>query len=374
MASLKKQMQVIQKLIKLKRLDEARDVLMTINHTKAKALLKKLNKQSPEKDRYVPVDDDDADRPTPAEEVTVSAAGSPNFVFIFVSLLVLLVIMAGGVYAANEPVQPLMRSVSVVDDGCGAQTWYNRVAGVFADSIAFSPFMLIYVDSDQIAVNPELQQDVIARFNSRISALENTEVPPCMAAAQAHLLAAAQAGALAAERFNNTDPGRSFYQIGVMLDETIAAADELQAQNVTFFGQEEFAVQMLTDEQCPAYEWAMRQMYTDNQFILMIMVYDDVFEGSNLMASVQNYITSLRQQHVTLKYANAPACVSMAKIHLVDAIDAFAMIFEAAIGGDTYGMNLHNETMLQSLGWFYDELENQGLDPYHFGRGYILGY
>lgn len=368
MATLKKQMQVVQKLIKLNRFDEARDVLMTISHKKAKQMLKAINKKSPERDEYTGEDDDEDDL-SPR-----TAKGSPNLVFIVTSLLVLIAILGGGVAASTQEVELLTGSTVVTVDDCGVQRWYNTSNGAFADMTSFSLFGLIYVSGNRYYTDQIAQQNVVEYFQERINTLEALDTPECAQQAKEYLVAALTASMLAAQRFDVDSPSPAFYQMGQMLDNQLLAARELQSLNVRFAGPDVQAVDMLTDTSCPAYEWVMRQLYIDNQFMLMVFVFDDIFEGSNLLDSIYNYIRSLRQQEVYLKNSTPPPCLGQAREHLVDAIGYYAMMFEAATGSDQYGVQVHNDSALEALGKFYDEIEALGLDPHQFGRGFMLGY
>jgi len=71
---------------------------------------------------------------------------------------------------------------------------------------------------------------------------------------------------------------------------------------------------------------------------------------------------------------NPPPCLGAARGHMLEAIADYTRMFEAATGGDAYGIQLHYENSLDDLELFYIELESVGLDPLQFGRGYMLGY
>ncbi|MAU08232.1 MAG: hypothetical protein CL607_00300 [Anaerolineaceae bacterium] len=384
--SVKAQLAEAKDLISQKRFDEARYILSNLEHPVAKEWLAKLDKVAPASSVDLPQDDEWARTahknrnkqrktytPTKSKK---SAQGGISMTMVAIVGVALLAV--GGLVAfvfLNPDISPIAPSD---ETGCGAQDWYNPFNGTIGDIIYSNPWDI--VDDEQMAetlgvvVFEDAANNRRYDLHQRIRAIENSPAPDCIAGADDALLEALQAQVNVVDRLSADNPNAAFYNIGVSVDKAKEAFNEMLAVGVQFRGSDNRAITQLTDPVCPALDWAFRVMYTENQFLVLVLNTDDLITATSVRDAIINFSADFSQQEVQLKYNIAtPPCMQEAKAQMLTIMESYRGALDS-LRGDLYNslltaMPYHQDRINAALDAFYAELRNAGVDEAQFGGG-----
>lgn len=389
--SVKDQLAEAKDLISQKRFDEARYVLSNIDHPTAKQWLAKLNKVAPPSNIDLPADDEWARtarknrnkaRPTPAPASKAKNGANASLSPTMIGIVVVVLLAVGGLLAfvmLNPDTSPF---APADETGCGAQDWYNTFSGTIGDVAFFDPWSVVDYDATAETLGMVTIPGAISTRRSfldqRIAAVQASPAPDCIAGVDDSLIAALEAQRNVVDRLEADSPNTAFYYIGVSIDSAKQAFNEMLSVGVNFRGSDSNAITQLTDPTCPALDWAFKVMYTENQFLVLVLNIDDVIAATSTRSAVINYSTDLSQQEVQLKYNIAtPACMQDAKTHLLAAMESYRGVLDS-IRGDpinslTTAIPYHAERIESEMSAFYQELSNHGVSPQQFAAGNTTG-
>lgn len=382
--SVKAQLAEAKDLISQKRFDEARYILSNLEHPVAKEWLAKLDKVAPASTVDLPQDDEwvrTAQKNRNKQRKTYtppksrkSAQGGISMTMV---AMVGVALLAVGGLVAFVFLNPDISPIAPTDEtGCGAQDWYNPFNGTIGDIIYNNPWSIVdgdkTIETRGVVVIENAANNRRYDLHQRIRAIEASPAPDCIAGADDALIEALQAQVNVVDRLTADNANAAFYNIGVSVDKAKEAFNEMLAVGVKFRGSDNRAITQLMDPVCPALDWAFRVMYTENQFLVLVLNVDDLSTATSVRDAIINFSTDFSQQEVQLKYNIAtPDCMQEAKAQMLTIMESYRGALDS-LRGDYYNslltaMPYHQDRIDAALDAFFAELRNAGVDEAQFG-------
>lgn len=370
--SVKQQLQDAKKLIDAGQYDEARAILKSVEHPVAYKWLIQINRIAPE--------DESNDAPdVPEKQKAKREVTSPNpaktlvaMVFTFTGIVVLILAGAFLLVSDDEAYGAYVEPIFVDETGCGAQDWVDAVDGSFNEIYRYNLWDMLYWDLGDtftLQVDEDLRARQITDLEEGLFRLETTEYPNCVAEARSNMITAYETLIDATRIFNPADPLNAFGRFGRTLDLMESTGKVMVEIGARFQRIDGEAIRNVTDPDCPAFAYVTRTMYVDNQFIVMMLVDPSI----TTLEQLQSFIRDLSQQYYRVKdKPDVPACLWDTRNSFVEMIDAMRSFFEAALGNDLNGMDIHYTRYETSLDQFYVNIENLGLNPNQFGAFVVI--
>jgi hypothetical protein len=354
----KNKMLQAKELINQKRYDEARKILVTIDHPAAYRWLDNLDVIAPPGTKSPPA--------MPARKGSKSAGSGGGKVLLLIGGIMLVIVLGVGAYFGALTFFPFLTD----DTNCGAQSWWNSVNGQFDAVVNFNPYELMSISNTNASISVDKQKATlkIKELKDNRYVFEQASYPGCVATARASLLKAIDETIIAADTMDPTVPQLMFKHIYDALVSSEAAAQDLNALSIDFWGSDVKAVNSLLDTQCPAHKWLVENLYVKNQFFTLVFVTDNLLYAPDLLAAFTNYLYDLDLQYYRFSTTSAPPCLEATKQHMLKVIDSFKSIFWAAYGGDIYGMEVHATALDTSWDALMNEIDRLGVDSHLFGR------
>lgn len=382
--SVKQELQTVKKMIDAGMYEEARSILTTIDHPVAKKWLAKINQISPPR----PHDDDEDDEflaldysaasDDPMGKSKKKAAPpqkrSATMIVVVAFLAVIGALLVGGflLLSDNSALAGGYEPPIVGDDtSCGAQAWVNKVDGSFNEIYRYNLWEMLFYESWEsvgLSVDEDLRKKQIETLRNNLARIEAEEFPDCVANARNDLIQAYEILIEATEIFDQNDPIYAFGRFGKTLDLMVSAGTELTQLGARFRRVDGAAIASVTNVDCPAYAYVTRTMYVDNQFMVMMFV----DPGIATLEQYQSFVLDLGQQYYRVKDANVPPCLWEVRNAFVQIIDSMRSMFQAGLGMDIAGIELHEQNLDIAVDKFYEEVAKVGLDPFQFGEVVIV--
>jgi hypothetical protein len=368
--SVEKNLRLAKKMIKAGKYDEARSILMRIEHPLATKWLNKLNQISPsshQKAEYSPKAT--SNNPTKitathTEPIEEESSGSPLIIVII--MIGIGVLLAGGAFMITQSEFTEIEVIIADNTGCGGQQWVDDIDGSFNELYRYSLWDMLYFDDldSPLKIDEDLRTQQIAELETRLARIQNISTPDCTIDMRDKLIEAYGAQIRATEIFQPHDPINAFGQFGKTLRLMKESATDLITLGAEFRRLDNAAIEQLIDPVCPAFEYVTRTMYVDNQFIVMLLVDPQV----QSLEAYYSLIRDLGQQYYrVLDDPNVVPCLWEVRNQFVEMIDGMRSSLEALLGQDEYGYQFHIERFNTAMDQFYIELDKAGLDPKQFG-------